>query len=233
MMNESISFTVLDENGREVKCEALFTFESVETGKSYIVYTDNSVDEVVLADMARARELIASGLALRMNRTDSYGQIKIRQPLSYASYTGQRLGEYYEQIMADELNVKRINWIEKLESYKVVGVVAGQDKSEQWIELNKELTAELESEGLSREIIRAVQKARKDAGLNVDDRIELSLSTQDDDVANSIKDWGEQISAEVLATKLTSDRFNDALFTAKVKVNKLPLTIEINRIGNK
>ena len=44
-MNESMSFTVLDENGREVKCEALFTFESDETGKSYIVYTDNSVDE--------------------------------------------------------------------------------------------------------------------------------------------------------------------------------------------
>lgn len=195
--------------------------------------TDNSVDEVVLADMARARELIASGLALRMDRTDSYGQIKIRQPLSYASYTGQRLGEYYEQIMADELNVKRISWIEKLGNYKVAGVIANQDKPEQWIELNKELTAELESEGLSREIIRAIQKSRKDAGLNVDDRIELSLSTQDDDVANSIKDWGEQISAEVLATKLTSDRFDSALFTTEVKVNKLPLTIEINRASNK
>lgn len=45
MINESMSFTVLDQNGREVKCEALFTFESEETGRSYIVYTDNSVDE--------------------------------------------------------------------------------------------------------------------------------------------------------------------------------------------
>lgn len=45
MMNEEMSFTVLDENGRETKCEALFTFDSEETGKSYIVYTDNSVDE--------------------------------------------------------------------------------------------------------------------------------------------------------------------------------------------
>lgn len=45
MMNEAMCFTVLDDNGREVKCEALFTFESEETGKSYIVYTDDSVDE--------------------------------------------------------------------------------------------------------------------------------------------------------------------------------------------
>ena len=45
MINEAMSFTVLDENDRESKCEVLFTFDSEETGKSYIVYTDNSVDE--------------------------------------------------------------------------------------------------------------------------------------------------------------------------------------------
>lgn len=45
MMNETMSFAILDENGREVKCEALFTFESEETGKRYIVYTDHSVDK--------------------------------------------------------------------------------------------------------------------------------------------------------------------------------------------
>ena len=45
MMNETMFFTVLDENGKETKCEVLFTFDSEETGKSYIVYTDNSVDD--------------------------------------------------------------------------------------------------------------------------------------------------------------------------------------------
>lgn len=37
-------FTVLDDQGKEVECEVLFTFESEETQKNYIVYTDNSVD---------------------------------------------------------------------------------------------------------------------------------------------------------------------------------------------
>lgn len=45
MTNEEMSFTVLDENGIETKCDVLFTFDSEETGKSYIVYTDNSIDE--------------------------------------------------------------------------------------------------------------------------------------------------------------------------------------------
>lgn len=38
-------FTVLGEDGKEVTYEALFTFDSDETKKSYIVYTDNTLDE--------------------------------------------------------------------------------------------------------------------------------------------------------------------------------------------
>lgn len=38
------AFSMLDENGNEVIYDVLFTFESEETGKNYIVYTDNKVD---------------------------------------------------------------------------------------------------------------------------------------------------------------------------------------------
>ena len=39
------SFSMIDENGNEVVYDVLFTFESDETGKNYIVYTDNTRDE--------------------------------------------------------------------------------------------------------------------------------------------------------------------------------------------
>jgi len=39
------SFSMIDENGNEIVYDVLFTFESDETGKNYIVYTDNSRDE--------------------------------------------------------------------------------------------------------------------------------------------------------------------------------------------
>lgn len=44
-MNEKQKFTVLDEHGKEIECEPLFTFESEETKKQYVVYTDNSTDK--------------------------------------------------------------------------------------------------------------------------------------------------------------------------------------------
>lgn len=37
-------FTVLNDEGKEIECEVLFTFESDETHKNYIVYTDNTLD---------------------------------------------------------------------------------------------------------------------------------------------------------------------------------------------
>ena len=39
------TFTILSDEGKEVECEVLFTFDNEETGKSYIVYTDNTLDE--------------------------------------------------------------------------------------------------------------------------------------------------------------------------------------------
>ena len=40
-----MTFNITNDEGQEVECEVLFTFESDETGKNYMVYTDNTVDE--------------------------------------------------------------------------------------------------------------------------------------------------------------------------------------------
>lgn len=43
--NEVVKFKAVDEEGRQLDCEALFLFESPETKKNYIVYTDHSIDD--------------------------------------------------------------------------------------------------------------------------------------------------------------------------------------------
>lgn len=44
-MEEKMTFKIFNEQGEEVECEVLFTFESDETKKNYMVYTDNTIDE--------------------------------------------------------------------------------------------------------------------------------------------------------------------------------------------
>ena len=45
MKEERMTFKVFNDEGKEVECEVLFTFDSDETKKSYMVYTDNTIDE--------------------------------------------------------------------------------------------------------------------------------------------------------------------------------------------
>ena len=160
------------------------------------------INQEVLEEMARTREIITEGLALRMNKSETEEQIKVRQPLAEYIYEGEALDEYYEQIIADEVNVKSVKVGEK--SY-----------------LDKHLTEELLEEGFIRELIRFVQAARKKAGLEVDDRIKLSIDTE------ISENWQEMLKAEVLAVELERD--NNYQYDEVVKVNGKNITISLEK----
>ncbi|MBN9140021.1 MAG: isoleucine--tRNA ligase [Micrococcales bacterium] len=70
-----------------------------------------------------------------------------------------------------------------------------------FVVLDTAVTPELAAEGLARDVVRAVQQARKDAGLEVTDRIRLSLAGDADAVA-AIRAHRELIAGETLATDL-------------------------------
>jgi isoleucyl-tRNA synthetase len=61
------------------------------------------------------------------------------------------------------------------------------------------VTPELRREGLAREVIRGVQEARKNDGLDVTDRIWLRWSATDPDVAAALTEHAELVAREVLA----------------------------------
>lgn len=138
------------------------------------------IDVEVLAKMKHTRDIITEGLALRMQKSETEEQIKVRQPLSELVYDGEKLSEYYESIIADEVNVKRVT-------------------NGSATKLDKTLTPELKEEGFARELIRFVQSGRKKAGLNVDDRIKLSVSCY------VSEEYKKMIADEVLATEFSTD----------------------------
>jgi isoleucyl-tRNA synthetase len=72
------------------------------------------------------------------------------------------------------------------------------------VALNLELTDDLRREGLAREVVHAVQAARKSAGLNVEDRISLRLGG-DGDLIDAVRAHEGYVSAETLATSLETD----------------------------
>jgi isoleucyl-tRNA synthetase len=67
--------------------------------------------------------------------------------------------------------------------------------------LDGKVTAELAAEGLARDVVRAVQQARKDAGLDVSDRIRLTLEASDDVLA-AVAEHSELVKSETLTLEL-------------------------------
>jgi isoleucyl-tRNA synthetase len=72
------------------------------------------------------------------------------------------------------------------------------------VALNLELNDALRREGLAREIVHAVQNARKEAGLNVEDRISLTLGG-DGELLEAARAHEDYVSGETLATELSYD----------------------------
>jgi len=161
------------------------------------------VNELVVADMETVREYVNQALSLR-----AAAKMKIRQPL--ASVTVPTLGKFvnFEDVLIEELNVKKV----------IQGNV---------LALDLEITPELKREGYAREIIRYAQAARKNAGLNVDDHIDLSLTTEDEELARTVAEFGTVIAAETLAGAISTGEYAHAE-TISIEGKILQLSLQKN-----
>lgn len=170
-------------------------------------------DELVLHKMAYVRDVINQGLSER-----AAAGIKVRQPLGDLFIKGapaffESIEDDYLSIIKEELNVK--------------SVFANTHEGSQEVMLDLTITPELRREGMAREVVRNIQSARKQAGLDVDDRISLSVSTTDDELRQAIEEYKEVIISETLATKLVFDHTYS--FESACTVDDAPLTVSLQK----
>ena len=174
-----------------------------------------SVDSQVLADMSRARQVIEQGLAARMQKSDSEEQVKVRQPLATLVYGGPKLNAFYEAMIADEVNVKEVKNESQVKESEVL--------------LDKSITPELKREGMMREVVRVVQSARKQAGLQVDDHISLVLKTDDTMLSQAIDDFKTTIFKETLTDK---DAIVKDMFTTTSTIDGAEIAIALAKVSD-
>jgi isoleucyl-tRNA synthetase len=91
------------------------------------------------------------------------------------------------------------------------------------VALQLELDDELRREGLAREIVHAVQNARKEAGLEITDRIDLALGG-DGELIEAARAHQDYLAGEVLATKVSYDDGGDATTTIEGRELRISAT---------
>jgi len=176
------------------------------------------MDENLEIEMLRTREVVSIAL-----RERDVQKLPLKQPLSEIKIQGYDIPKKYEEIILDELNVKKVN------------LVKSEEKK---IELNTKITPELEAEGIAREIARFIQNERKNAGLIKEDRIALHIAVEGLDFLKMIaRPEAKFIPEKVGATKISKGELLTDIeeekhqYSAESQIKGKKIKIYFNKIG--
>ena len=176
------------------------------------------IDNSMLRDMNALRTAVNDGLSKRASEG-----IKVRQPLASVKLintisqdTPAEVAQFLIDIAKDELNVKSVEIVTDSES----------ESAQPSVVYDLTITPELKREGLMREIVRHVQSARKQAGLQIDDRIVLSISSDDSEISQAVGAFADVIKAETLAVELNSAADESEKYDAKIEGKLVEISLK-------
>lgn len=124
----------------------------------------------IIEEMQLVRKVCEMGHAKRKELG-----IKVRQPLAKLLISNSKflINDQLAQLIKDELNVKEIK------------VKVGEGELE--VEMDTNLTPELEAEGKARDLVREIQDARKAAGCKLDEKVVVILPAWPESFAKYIR----------------------------------------------
>ena len=176
------------------------------------------IDNSMLRDMNALRTAVNDGLSKRASEG-----IKVRQPLASVKLintisqdTPAEVAQFLIDIAKDELNVKSVEIVTDSES----------ESAQPSVVYDLTITPELKREGLMREIVRHVQSARKQAGLQIDDRIILNISSDDSEIYQAIDAFADVIKSETLAVELNSAVDESEKYDAKIEGKLVEISLK-------
>ncbi|HET8589519.1 MAG TPA: isoleucine--tRNA ligase [Nakamurella sp.] len=179
----------------------------------------------LLADEVNVKSVTVTGL--------EQADARVTQRLTVnARAAGPRLGRDVQQVIkaakagdwaVSEDGTVSCGGVPLADGEYTLELVAAQDdsgavgllRSGGYVHLDTDLTGELIDEGVVGDLLRVVQQARKDAGLQVSDRISLSLQVSDD-VWRAASRHAERVQAETLAVSLDRAELDESGSTGTV-----------------
>jgi isoleucyl-tRNA synthetase len=168
-------------------------------------YDSKKIDKKLNEEMAKVREIVSLALKER-----DVSQISLKQPLAELELFGAKLSKEYLDLIADEVNVKKIRLVEAKELS---------------VKLDTKLTPELEAEGYFREVTRNIQASRKKAGLRKEQKITLNLEI-DKELEKMLSKFIDELKEKTGVKKLEingkkeySNKFEDKIREKRVKIS--------------
>jgi isoleucyl-tRNA synthetase len=166
----------------------------------------------IIEEMEQVRKIVELGLAKR----DEAG-MKVRQPLNELKVKSEKLKveelKKYSELILDEVNVKSVDFI-----------VEGEEIS---VELDLEITEDLKIEGMKRELVRFINSLRKNAGLTINDKIDVCYDTESEIIKTTFEKFGSDIMSDTLADEIKAEVSDTLEFQKEIKANGEELVLGV------
>ncbi|MBL7053855.1 isoleucine--tRNA ligase [Patescibacteria group bacterium] len=170
--------------------------------------------------MSLVREICEIGHSIRVK-----AGIKVRQPLSCVAIKSSKMTAELENLIKKELNVKKVDWVKKIPKSKDWVMV---DDSDILMALNIKLTAELEEEGIIREVVRQVNSLRKKNKLTINDTIEIYYETTSQRIKEVIKKNLGTLKKNTISSSILDRKISNDFSQKQIKINNQVVVLAIN-----
>ena len=186
-------------------------------------------------------EINVKGMVLH-ERIDQYATLKLS---INSQILGKRLPEKMKQILPAS---KKGEWVQKDGAVEICGEkllpaeftlqlepkpeyanrAQALSTNDALVILDTEITPELEAEGIARDLVRMVQQARKDAGLQITDRIQLAV-VSNGKTAAAVAAHQDYITEQTLTSELSQVGFADSAFSSTGTIEGDEVTIYVRK----
>jgi isoleucyl-tRNA synthetase len=178
-------------------------------------------------EVGLVRTVVSLGRAAREK-----SKLKVRQPLQSVLVRLNEPGERdalsrHADTIKEELNVHDLLFSDKGAPFPADFAV--EEDPEYAAGICTKLTAELENEGLARELVHKVQNLRKSAGFEVTDRIRLHYQASPR-LAAAVKAFEDYIRHETLAVVVTDESLAEPDIRESAKINHEPAELALKRV---
>ncbi len=177
--------------------------------KNYPTTNKNYIDKKLENEMETTRNIVSMAL-----RERDRAQIGLKWPLAKATISSPiEPSKELNNVIREELNIKKL-------------IYKKSDNMD--VELDTNITAELEEEGFAREISRKIQATRKRAGLVKSDTIELEISSDfNKKLKSQINFIKERVGAKNISLKKSKTIFK---YSEEGKIKKMVFEIKFNKL---
>jgi isoleucyl-tRNA synthetase len=174
------------------------------------------LDEKIIEKMSAARKIVELGLSLRAEHG-----IKVRQPLASLEYGGTDLSKEFLNIIAEEVNVLDVLPF----SDKTPVNFAEKESNNIKARLNLEISEELKWQGISRELVRAINQIRKEKGFTMSDICSTSYYSDDEEIVSVFSKYSSEICKKTRTDKLVLEKSPD--FGSEIEIDERKIRLDI------